>query len=91
MSNNEDLRRELEQYIAHHHATDVEGVTDAIVASSDEEDDALLEAMTQAVTPQFLGDDGTQTGGAPGALPVGNALNNADLDEAMTAYFNRRI
>jgi hypothetical protein len=90
--NNEDVRRELEQYIAHHHATNVEGVTDAVVASPEEEDeDALLEAMTRAVNPRFLGDDGTQTGTPSSSLPVGDALNNAELDDAMTEYFNQGI
>ena len=89
---NDDLRKEMEAFLNHQQATNVEGVTDSVVASPEEEDeDALLEAMTRAVNPRFLGDDGTQTGTPSSALPVGNALNEPGFDQAMTEYFNRRI
>ena len=63
MSDNEQLRRELEQYIAHHHATDAGDIADAVVVEDTGEgtEDALLEAITGAVqnhTPAYLGDEG---------------------------------
>ena len=92
MSDNEDLRREMEAHLNNQQATSVEGVTDAVVASPEEEDeDALLEAMTRAVTPRFLGDDGTQTG-TPSSGPPDMGLNWGQTgDEELTRYFNRRI
>ena len=75
---NEDVRRELEQYIAHHHATDVGDVGDAVVVEDTGEgtDDALLEALTGAVqthSPRYLGDEGgaNPTPGTP--LPSNGA------------------
>ena len=91
MSDNEQLRRELEAYIAHHHATDVGDVTDAPVVGTDGEgtdEDTLLEAITGAVNPQFLGDDGTQptTKGSPPSM----GLNwGSGGDDALTRWFNQ--
>ena len=92
MNANEDLRREMEAHLNNQQATNMGDATDAVVVSSDEEDeDTLLEAMTSAVNPQYLGDDGTQTGTPSSSLPVGNALNEPGFDEAMTEWFNRGI
>ena len=96
MSDNEQLRRELEQYIAHYHATDVGDATDAQVVGADEggtDEDTLLQQLTQAVNPhpQYLGDEGQGTGTSStpsSSLPVGDALNEPGFDEAMTEWFN---
>ena len=92
MSDNEQLRRELEQHLNNQQATNVEGVTDSVVASPEEEDeDALLEAMTRAVNPRFLGDDGTQTG-TPSSGPPEMGLNWGQAgDDELTRYFNQGI
>ena len=76
MSDNEQLRRELEQYIAHHHATDAGDIADAVVVEDTGEDaeDALLEAITGAVqnhTPAYLGDEG-EANPTPGTPPLSN-------------------
>lgn len=76
MSDNEQLRRELEQYIAHHHATDAGDVGDAVVVedTGEDTDDALLEAITGAVqnpTPAYLGDEGGANP-TPGTPPLSN-------------------
>ena len=91
MTYNEDLRRDMEAFIAHHHATDVGDITDAVVVEDTGEgaDDALLEAITGAVqnhTPAYLGDEGgaNPTPGTPplsssapttSTPPTGNSLN----------------
>jgi hypothetical protein len=76
--NNEDLRRDMEAFIAHHHATDVGDILDAgIVEDTGEDtDDALLEAITGAVqthTPQYLGDEGGANP-TPGTPPPANSV-----------------
>ena len=94
MNANEDLRREMEAHLNNQQATNMGDVTEAQVveaAGGGAEEDPLLEAMTQAVNPRFLGDDRTQTGTPSSSLPVGNALNEPGFDEAMTEYFNNRI
>ena len=95
---NEDVRRELEQYIAHHHATDVGDITDAVVVEDTGEgtDDALLEAITGAVqnhTPRYLGDEGgansVPTTSTP---PTGQSLNaGVTGDEQLTAWLQGRL
>ena len=93
MSDSEALRRELEQFIAHHHATQVGDVTDAQVVGTDGEDtdDALLEALAGAVNPEpgYLGDEGG--GSAPAKnTPPSLGLNwGPDGDEQLTNWFNR--
>lgn len=91
MSDNEQLRRELEQYIAHHHATDAGDITDAVVVEDTGEgtDDALLEAITGAVQNhggwQPAEEGGPEANTTPTSLtsglplsttpPTGNSLN----------------
>lgn len=60
---------------------DVKAISDVQIVNTDEDaTDPIEAAMTNAVNaPMF------------GSMPIGTALNNADLDEAMTEYFNRRI
>lgn len=96
--NNEDVRRELEQYIAHHHATDVGAVGDAMVVEDTGEgsdDYALLEALTGAVNPEpeYLGDEGGGSGSAAtppvSTPPTGTSLNaGVEGDAALSAWFN---
>lgn len=93
--NNEDVRRELEQYIAHHHATDVGDATEAQVVGTEEggtDEDTLLQQLTQAVNPdpQFLGDEGHGTGtGATKTTPPTPGLNwGPDGDEQLTNWLN---
>ena len=76
MSDNEDLRRDMEAFLNHQQATDVEGVTDAVVVedTGEDTDDALLEAITGAVqnhTPAYLGDEGGANP-TPGTPPLSN-------------------
>jgi len=52
MSDNEQLRRDMEAFITHHHATDVGDALDARVVEAEEgesEEDTLLRAITGAV------------------------------------------
>ena len=62
---------------------DVKAISDATIVEGDDTDegnDPIIQAMSNAVnTPTSIG-----------SMPIGNALNNAELDEAMTEYFNRR-
>ena len=99
MSDNEQLRRELEAYIAHHHATDVGDVTDAPVVGTDGEgeadEDTLLEALTGAVNPEpeYLGDEGGGSGSAAtpptSTPPTGTSLNaGVEGDAALSSWFN---
>ena len=95
MSDNEQLRRELEQYIAHHHATDVGDLTDAPVVGTDGEgtdEDTLLQQLTQAVNPhpQYLGDEGQGASSTPATnTPPTPGLNwGPDGDEQLTAWLN---
>ena len=90
---NEDVRRELEQFIAHHHATDVGDVGDAVVVEDTGEgtDDALLEALTGAVqnhTPAYLGDEGQGTGTSNNTPPTTGLNWGADGDEQLTNWLN---
>lgn len=93
MSDNEQLRRELEQYIAHYHATDVGDATEAQVVGADEggtDEDTLLEALTGAVNPdpQYLGDEG-QGQGTNNNPPPTTGLNwGPDGDEQLTNWLN---
>lgn len=91
MNANEDLRRELEQYIAHHHATDVGDLTEAPVVGTDEgeaDEDTLLEALTGAVNPhhQYLGDEGQGTGTSNNPPPTTGLNWGPDGDEQLTAW-----
>ena len=92
MNANEDLRREMEAHLNNQQATNMGDATDAVVVSSDEEDeDTLLEAMTRAVNPQFLGGDGTQTSSTPSS-PPGMGLNwGPSGDDELTRWFNQGI
>ena len=59
---------------------DVEAITDATIEGEEDDDtDPVVTAMTNAVNTPMIG-----------SLPVGDALNNAELDTAMSEYFNRR-
>ena len=97
MSDNEQLRRELEQYIAHYHATDAGDVTEAQVVGADEggtDEDTLLQQLTQAVNPhpQYLGDEGQGTGTsstpAPNTAPTTGLNWGPDGDEQLTNWLN---
>lgn len=60
---------------------DVKAISDVQIVNTDEDDtDPIVAAMTNAVNAPSMG-----------SMPIGTALNNAELDEAMTEYFNRRI
>ena len=105
MTYNEDLRRDMEAFIAHHHATDVGDITDAVVVEDTGEgtDDALLEAITGAVQQpegwQPAEEGGPETNTTPtnglplsSTPPTGNSLNaGVDGDEQLTAWLNNRL
>jgi hypothetical protein len=60
---------------------DVKAISDVQIVNADEDaTDPIEAAMTNAVNAPTLG-----------SMPISNALNNAELDEAMTEYFNNRI
>ena len=89
LTNNEQLHVQLQRELGIDpnipvealNTQDVKAISDVQIVNTDEDDtDPIEAAMTNAVnTPMF------------GSMPIGDALNNADLDEAMTEYFNRRI
>ena len=90
MTNAEQLHHQLARELGGFHqdvhvealnTQDVKAISDVQIVNADEDDtDPIEAAMTNAVNaPMF------------GSMPIGDALNNADLDEAMTEYFNRRI
>ena len=92
MTNNEQLHSQLAQAVGgfsndvHIDALskqDVDAITDVKLIDGDDTDDVdpIETAMTNAVnTPTSIG-----------SMPIGNALNNAELDGAMSEYFNNRI
>ena len=92
MTNSEALHHQLAQAVGgfkqdvHVEALndqDVKAITDVKLIDgddTDEGDDPIIQAMTNAVNTPTLG-----------SLPIGNALNNAELDGAMSEYFNNRI
>ena len=61
---------------------DAKAIEEVQLINTDEDDDVdpIETAMTNAVNTPSMG-----------SMPIGDALNNADLDDAMTEYFNNRI
>ena len=92
MNANEDLRREMEAHLNNQQATNVGDITEAQVVESrgEEDEDTLLEAMTRAVNPQYLGDDGTQPT-TPGSPPNMGLNWGPGGDDELTRWFNQGI